>query len=566
MKKNLLVLFIIGVVLFSCTTNGTESGQESFPDTSAEKVSVQPPFSKGVNLTGWFESFSAQSIPFTKYNEQDFANVKSLGADVVRLPIRMHSMTSGAPDYTLDPLLLNFLDTAIGWAEKYELYIIIDNHSFDPVANTANDVDKILLPVWAQIAQRYKDKSKYVIYEVLNEPHGIGDARWGEVQGMAIETIRKFDTTHSIIVGGTDFNSIGKLSALPRYTDTNLIYTFHFYDPHLFTHQGANWGEPQLTSLSGLPFPADSKRMPSFPSVLRGTWIEGAFYNYANDATAKKLYSTLDRPAAFSRERGAPVFCGEFGVYMFNAPQEDRVRWYEIVSAALDRRGISRTNWDYYGGFGLFNSPNRGDFNSDLNVEVVRALGFTPPPQTPRPQVPVTSGFVFYDDYSAADFAAASWGENADFSLYDTNTADGEFAIRWGNAAQYNNFTFDFNRGGDLTYLVSNGYFLEFSARTESAVNFDLRFLNPENTSSIPWRMRYTINENILPPDGQWHTIRIKLADMNEHGAWLNSTQEWLSPKGEFSWANVVRLEFTAEYEGGLSGKTVWFDDIKIVN
>ncbi len=78
--------------------------------------------------------------------------------------------------------------------------------------------------------------------------------------------------------------------------------------------------------------------------------------------------------------------------------------------------------------------------------------------------------------------------------------------------------------------------------------------------------MRYTINENILPPDGQWHTIRIKLADMNEHGAWLNSTQEWLSPKGEFSWANVVRLEFTAEYEGGLSGKTVWFDDIKIVN
>ena len=134
-----------------------------------------------MNFSGWFEAYSAQGIPFTRYAEEDFAHVKSLGADVVRLPVRMHSMTAGAPSYTLDPLLLGFLDCAVDWAEKHELYIIIDNHSFDPVEATANDIDTILIPVWEQIARRYKDRGNYVIYEILNEPHGISDQRWGEI-------------------------------------------------------------------------------------------------------------------------------------------------------------------------------------------------------------------------------------------------------------------------------------------------------------------------------------------------------------------------------------------------
>jgi len=557
-NMKLLFCLITGAMLMGCNTTGPLFTEN--PDA----VINAAPFSRGVNFSQWFETSSAQSIQFTRYIEQDFINVKSMGADVIRLPIRMHSMTGGAPEYVFDPLLLKFLDTAVGWAEKHQLYIIIDNHSFDPVAPTADDIDGILLKVWAQIARRYKDRSKYVIYEILNEPHGISDSRWGEIQGMAIDTIRKIDSTHTIIVGGTDYNSINKLSSIPEYSDPNLIYTFHFYDPHLFTHQGASWGEPSLASLAGVPFPADIRRMPKTPDDLIGTWVEGALRNYKNDAAFSKLAASFDKTVAFSKERNAPVFCGEFGVYMIQSPAKDRVIWYEIITGMLERRKIARTSWDYFGGFGIFNSQTGGDFTVDVNVDVVRAMGFIPPPQRARVQKPISSGFTIYGDYPSHDFSIGYWGEDSVFSMYDTNAAEGEYAIRWGNTSQYDIFWIAFDRNGDFSNLVTEGYCLEFRARTEKPVKFDIRFVNPENAASIPWRMRYSINEKNLPPDGKWHIIRIPLADMSEHGAWINATQAWLGPQGKFAWNNVRQMEFVSE-EGNMKNCYIWFDSIKIV-
>ncbi|MCL1959752.1 MAG: glycoside hydrolase family 5 protein [Spirochaetes bacterium] len=563
MKKN-LHLILITLILIKC--NSTDAIVPN--DDLAEKGPVNAvlrttPFSKGVNFSGWFEVNNAQRIPFTQYNEQDFANVKSLGADVIRLPVRLNDMTSGAPDYRLDPLLLKFLDTAVNWAEKYKLYIIIDNHSFHPVNRTPDDVDKVLIPVWAQIAQRYRDRSEYIVYEILNEPHGISDKRWGEIQGRAIEAIRRTDTKHLIIVGGTDYNSYNKLSSIPAYSDPNIIYTFHFYDPFMFTHQGASWSPP-MEYLSGVPFPADPKRMPKLHSKLRGTWVESAMKDYPRDAVPSKLLGILDMVTAFSIERNVPVYCGEYGVYIPNSLPEDRVVWYQLITNALDNRKISRTSWDYFGGFGIFNFDGKGDFHSDVNINIVRAMGFTPPAQSPRLKEPIKSGFTLFDDYPNAELNTGFWGgADTDFSFYSTNSAEGEFAIRWENAGRYDAFWFSFPRNGDFTALVSNGYFLEFKACAEKPVQFDVRFIQSENESSIPWRMRYTINENNLPPDGKWHTIRIPINSMQEHGAWINKTRQWLNPQGKFTWDNIDRLEFAAEHID-MKGRRILFDSIKI--
>ena len=235
-----------------------------------------------------------------------------------------------------------------------------------------------------------------------------------------------------------------------------------------------------------------------------------------------------------------------------------------MVSDALDKRNISRASWDYYGGFGIFNS-NRGSFNHDLNLEVARAMGFNPPAQIARTEHALNSGFVIYDDYPNNKYVSAGfWGDNADFSLYDTNSTQGEFAIRWGNASQYDVFYFDIDNSiKDFSSIVNSGFCLEFKARTQTAVSFDVRFLNSE--TEIPWRMRYAIRTEILPPDGKWHTVRIPLSQMREHGAWINETRKWLSPEGKFSWKDVQRLEFVSEYSD-IKGIYIWIDDIKIAN
>jgi len=532
---------------------------------TADNVNMNPPsslpFSRGVNFSTWFESSSPRTIAFTAFTEQDFKDVKSIGADIIRLPVNLHNMTNGAPDYRLDPLFLRLLDQAVDWAEKHKLYVILDNHSFDPVAATDPAIDAVLIPVWTQMARHYKDRSDYILYEILNEPHGIEAARWAAIQEKVVKAIREIDSRHRIIVGGIAYNSIDALFDLPVYNYDNIIYTFHFYDPYLFTHQGETWGSPpNLKTLKAMPFPADAHALPEIPPELQGTWIEQSIkYSYKKDAAVQTLARQLDKAARFSRERGGlPVFCGEFGVFMPNSLPEDRVRWYQTVTQLLVERGIARTSWDYYGGFGLFKTDRGGSINGDLNVGVVKALGFSPPRQ--KPQKPFRGAFTLFDYYPL--FPAGRviyWG--CDVNLYHEDA--GKYVISWGNAEQYAAFFFNFKQTIDWEYVSSRGYAVTMRVKTDKPARFDVRFIDRED-DGIPWRMNTTVS---VEADGEWHTLRIPLASMKEQGAWISATREWLSPvgspQGQFSWARVDSLAFVVE-EGDLYGVTILFDAIKI--
>jgi endoglucanase len=281
------------------------------------------------------------------------------------------------------------------------------------------------------------------------------------------------------------------------------------------------------------------------------------------------MRKTLDKAVAFSNERGVPVFCGEYGVFDLVSPPADRAIWYEVVTDMLNKRNLPRTSWDYFGGFGIFNKGGGKDFNRDLNVGIVRALGFTPPEQLPRYSAPLENGFIIYDDYPARDYPLGCWGEGIVFNLYDTSAYNGEFCIRWGNVDQYNAFWVSLSQSKNFSKLAVSGFALEFYAKTETAVSFDVRFLNPEGavgiSDSIPWRIRHTIDEKTLPPDGKWHKIRVPFEKMTEHGAWVNTQQKWIPPEGKFSWDNIEQLEFVSEHHN-LKNKYIWFDDIKITN
>ena len=117
---------------------------------------AQTPFNRGVNLTGWFQTTNTRQIQFSKYTKKDFENIKSLGCDVIRLPINLFYMTNGKPDYTVDPLFYEFLDQAVNWAEELHIYLLIDNHSTDDIASLNPDLESILSNVWTQMAGHYK--------------------------------------------------------------------------------------------------------------------------------------------------------------------------------------------------------------------------------------------------------------------------------------------------------------------------------------------------------------------------------------------------------------------------
>lgn len=339
------------------------------------KLTIPAPFTKGVNFTNWLEYRTAEAIDPDYFTRADFVNAKSLGCDVIRLPIHFERICSTEDGYSIPQKVLTILDNAVAWTAELGLHIILDFHnathadSFTPV-----DVEKVLNPVWTQLATRYKDAPDHVVYEIMNEPHGIEIPVWNAIIERVFKLIRAIDGKHWIIVGGADWNSTAAMKTLPDFHDDKVIYTFHYYDPHTFTHQGAVWCH--MERVLGLPFPYDAEKMPPLPE--NPTDVEKrCFSTYPMTGRLEAVVDCFDQYAAFSQDRNAPVYCGEFGCFM-SVPDELRVNWYRIVAQLLEERGIARTSWDYRGGFGVFKPGQRGvtpRFPEDLNRPLLEAMG-----------------------------------------------------------------------------------------------------------------------------------------------------------------------------------------------
>ena len=529
-------------------------------------VKSQAPFSRGVNLTGWFQSGSAGQIQFTRFTKQDVINIKSLGCDVIRLPINMHDMTSGSPSYTLDPLLFSFLDSLVTWCEQLHIYLILDNHSFDPSANTSPGVVSVLVKVWTQMAIHYKERSDFILFEILNEPHGITTYDWGNIQNQAINAIRAHDTKHTIVVGGSGFNTYTELKNLPVYQDTNLLYTFHFYDPFLFTHQGATWVSPSLEPISGVPFPFCGACMPVMPASFKGTWLETGYNNYSAEGKVAHIQSLIDNAVQFRNARNVKIFCGEFGVYIPNSEPVDRATWYRAVREYLEENNIPWTTWDYKGGFGLFLKNSTELFEHDLNLLLLSSLGLNTPTQTPFTLKPDSTGFLIYSDFIGEKINEGSY-TSGKIDFYSTELPNNDnYCVAWDGFSQFNAIGFDFQPDKDLSRLVSEGYALDLMVRGNiPGIKFDIRFTDTKTDISgdHPWRMGVTIDENMTMGDRRWHHLHIPLSGFNERGSWDNNT--WYNAAGKFDWAAVDKIEISTEYLP-TNGKQIWFDNILITD
>ncbi len=529
---------------------------------ASQLAAQDAPFSRGVNLTNWFQAGSAQAIDFQRYDRDDFEQIRNLGADVVRLPINLHFMAGPAPDYVLDPLFLDYLDQVVDWTEALGLHLVLDNHTFDPAANTDPAVRDVLLEVWPQMAAHFRDRSDRIYYEVLNEPHGIDDATWNDIQQDVVAAIRAVDTEHTIIVGPANWNSYHNLDAMPVYDDDNLIYTFHFYDPFLFTHQGATWTQPSMAGLAGVPFPYRAEDMPPLPPEFGGTWLADAHGRYAQEGTLAELRRLLQIAVDFRDTRQVPLFLGELGVYIPNSDPDDRVTWYAEVRDILDEHGIAWTAWDYHGGFGLFESGSGGDYEHDLNVPLLEALGFTVPPQTERVRQADTVGFPIFLDHAEEGVSLGGPGDRVNFGALG-QAFQGARTIEWTAPRQYEALGFDFGPDRDLSFLAAGGYALELRARCDNpATRISLRFLDTdEGPADHPWRMGAVIPVQDLACDSQWKRLRLPLADLEEQGGW--EAGEWFPAEGRFDWQAVDRLEVVGETDSP-PGARLWLDAVHI--
>jgi hypothetical protein len=179
---------------------------------------------------------------------------------------------------------------------------------------------------------------------------------------------------HTIIAAGARWSSVDQLLLLEPLADRNVVYNFHFYEPHNFTHQGATWGADYWPYLKGVPYPSTPEAVaPLLPSVTNDA-ARGALRQYGEERwDAARVERMVAQASEWARRRGVPLTCNEFGVYRAYTPAGARLRWLADVRAALERHRIGWTMWDYAGGFGVAVRERGG--RAELDPDTAAALG-----------------------------------------------------------------------------------------------------------------------------------------------------------------------------------------------
>lgn len=335
----------------------------------------------GINLSHWF----AQAIggQYTKEHfdtydtAQDMALIKSMGFDHVRFTLNCAPMFRPGQADRIPADYLAMVDGAVKMILDQGLAIIIDIHpESDFKAKLAADDGFIeqFEDYWRALAKHYSplDPNR-VFFEVLNEPEFHDRYRWAGVQARLVRAIREGAPNNTIIVAGANWSGTTELLFMEPLRDSNLIYNFHFYDPHIFTHQGATWSTNYVHYLAKVPYPSTPEGVMNAREEAPDSVNQQSIERYGLDRwNAERIDAEISMVAAWGKRWNVPLTCNEFGVYRAAANPEDRVAWIHDVRTALEKYGIGWTMWDYAGGFSVV---VRKDGATTVDEATLKALG-----------------------------------------------------------------------------------------------------------------------------------------------------------------------------------------------
>ena len=286
-------------------------------------------FQKGVNLGGWFSQCDYSEDRLNNFiTEADFEKIAALGFDHVRIPIDYNVIQN--PDGTMRPDGLGRIDAALALCDKYGLRAVLDLHktpgySFDAGEKEAGffeseSYQERFYDIWETLAEWFGGMSDRVAFELLNE---VTEVRflpaWKRISRECVRRIRCFTPDTIILLGSYNWNSARTVPELDAPYDDKMVYNFHFYEPHAFTHQGAYW-MPEL----------QDKRCAYADCGASEAWFE----DFLAPAIEK------------AEEEHCELYCGEFGVIDV-VPPEEAVKWFRDLHKVFARHGIAHAMWSW---------------------------------------------------------------------------------------------------------------------------------------------------------------------------------------------------------------------------
>jgi aryl-phospho-beta-D-glucosidase BglC (GH1 family) len=337
---------------------------------------------RGINVSHWFsqnaQDYSAHHTD-TETTPEDIAIIAKLGFDNVRLSVDatpLEQYPRGADG--LNAEFMTRLDRALDTILADGMAVQVDLHPEEAYkqgirANNAS-VDR-LVQLWRRLAAHYANRDpERVFFEIMNEPEENDPYRWAGMQARVAAAIREAAPRHTIIATGPNYSDIVDLLTQHPLPDGNVIYNFHFYDPHEFTHQGAAWGAPYWIYEHGIPYPPTEDSMQELVKQVPDLADRYKLENYWLDHwDAHRIRLLTDEAAAWAHENNVPLICNEFGAYREVTAPTSRLAWLHDVRTALEADGIGWAMWDYHNGFGV--AVKDGNGKSVVDPDTVEELG-----------------------------------------------------------------------------------------------------------------------------------------------------------------------------------------------
>ncbi len=385
---------------------------------NAEAADVGARFQRGIGLShvmGWaaVEPGAAHAFTFPPFADPsrvltapELQILKRTGFDYVRLAVDPGPFLQfhGARRDDMDHVLLDRVKLILASG----LAVIVDFQPSDlnpdyTAQNLTAGLDTPLFQDYLRLIGRTARllgdlHSEQVALELMNEPP-VRQDEWQPMLEAAYAAARAVSAELILVLEGGDEASVAALIAMRTSAfaaDPAALFSFHYYDPYQFTHQGASWNPARW--LADVPYPALARPLDDSLETTAGVIAKSDLppaekYAAYHDARARlesyrrsafdadSIATAFDRVAAWARGQHVPpdrIMLGEFGARKIASQRDaaraaEREKWFHDVSVAAQARGFGWGVWVYRGegGFAL----TRNDTSDEIDPGIAEALG-----------------------------------------------------------------------------------------------------------------------------------------------------------------------------------------------